>query len=288
VSSGQPHTFTLGGFLLTGTDGDGCFWTVSDIQGWFTGSDIRTATQSKAQQSGSWRGKTFPDGRIIVARGQVTAPSTAVLELAGRRLSALLRDGSFDEFMGESEAGSFTSLVQMDSTPQFTPLSDVKATWQVAVGSEDPLLYGPVWYSSATLAGSIAGAGRAWPRAWTRDWGVPAGTIEGAVSVPNAGLATYWPRFRIYGPVTNPTVGVAETGALLTFHGTIPAGQFIDIDAGARTVTYGPNADDVRYLTDVAGNWPAVIPGGVSVTYDADTADPAAVLHVYGYEGAWH
>jgi len=285
--SGQPHTFTLGGFLLTGEDEEGCFWTVSDITGWFTGPDIRTATQSKSQQAGSWRGKTFPDGRVIVARGQVRAPSTAVLEQAGRRLTSLLRDGSFDEFMGESEAGIFTSTVQMDSTPQFTPLSDVRATWQVAVGSEDPLLYGPPWYGTTTLSGSIAGAGRTWPRAWPRDWGVPAGVVEGAVTIPNAGLATYWPRFRIYGPVTDPRIGIASSGYSLVFHGTIPAGQYIDIDAGARTVTYGPNADDVRYLTDVFGRWPAVAPGGATLSYDADTADPAAVLHVYGYEGAW-
>jgi hypothetical protein len=283
----QPHTFSVGGFLFTGYDEFGCLWTVSESDGWFTGGETRSNSESRAQQNGSWRGRPFRDGRVIVLRGQVAAPSTGALELAGRRLSALLADGSFDEFAGSSAAGVFTSWVQRDATPQFTPISDLRATYQVALGSEDPRLYGAAWIDSTTLASAVAGAGRVWNRVWPRDWGVPAGVTPGAVSVPNDGLAPYWPKLRIDGPVTNPVIRCVETGDSIKVNATIAAGQWFDLDCGERHFTFGANADDVRYLVDVSGSALIIPPGGATLTLEADSGTAATMLTVNGYEGAY-
>lgn len=284
----QEHSFAVAGFGLTGMDEFGCLWTVRpEIDGWFVGADVRTATQPRSQQSGAWRGKSYRGGRVFTLRGLVRCPDWMAMEQAGRRLSAVLAGGGFGEFIGSSAAGTFSSTVQLEEAPKFDALSADTAAWQLVLGSEDPLLYGPPTVASTTLAGSGAGTGRTWARKWSRAWGVAAGVTPGAVTIANAGKATYWPTLRIYGPVTSPTIRVQETGDSLTFNGTIPAGQWLDIDAGGRHVTFGANEDDVRYLTDVTGRWLAVPPGGATFTYEADTADAAAALYLYGYEGAW-
>lgn len=285
--SGQPHTFAVGSFLLTGLDEFGCFWTVSEADGWFTGSDVRTSTTSRAQQNGSWRGKSLTDGRVFTIRGAVSAPDAASLEMAGRRLSALLAHGGFEDLVGMSDAGFFSSHVQRDARPQFTPLADTRASYQVTVGSEDPLLYGEPWIGSATPASVAAGTGRVWSRAWPRDWGVPAGVTPGAVSVPNVGTATYWPRLRLDGLCTNPVIRCLETGDWIRWNATVSSGQWIDIDCGARHVTFGANSDDVRYLADASGKWLAIPPGGATLTIEADSANADTVLTVQGYEGAY-
>ena len=287
VVATQPHSFAVGGFTFTGYDEQGCLWTVSEIEGWWTGGETRNSVESRAQQNGSWRGRPTRDGRVITIRGQVAAPSLAVLEMAGRRLSALMADGSFDEFAGSSEAGIFTSWVQRDATPLFTPMTDVRATYQITFGSEDPRMYGASWLGTTSLASAAVGVGRVWDRAWPRDWGVPAGTTPGAVSVPNNGTAPYWPTLRIDGPVTNPVVRCQETGDSLEMNATIGAGQWFDLDCAERHFTFGANADDVRYLVDLSGYGLVIPPGGATLTLEADSGSPDTTLTVTGYEGAF-
>jgi hypothetical protein len=116
---------------------------------------------------------------------------------------------------------------------------------------------------------------------------VPAGVTPGSLFVPNAGLAPYWAQLRIDGPVPNPVVGCVETGDSIRWGATIGTGQWVDIDTGERHVTFGANQDDVRYLAQAAGQWLVIPPGGATFTFVGDTADPAAKLSVFGYEGAW-
>jgi hypothetical protein len=164
---------------------------------------------------------------------------------------------------------------------------DRQFTFDLAVTATDPLLYGPAWFGSTTMAGTSAGAGFSWPLSWPWNWGVPAGVTPGSLFVPNAGLAPYWAQLRIDGPVPNPVVTCIETGDTIRWGATIPAGQWVDIDTGERHVTFGANQDDVRYLAQAAGQWLVIPPGGATFTFDGDTADPAAKLSVFGYEGAW-
>lgn len=285
----QYHGFALDGFALTELDDFGCQWTVEDVQGWFTGGAVRTDAQARMQQHGDWRGKGSRGGRVITARGKVFCPDTTALEAAARRLSAVLADGEFGELLGDSPAGTLSSIVQLDDQPLFDPLSDASASWQITAGSEDRLLYGPAKFASTTLAAAASGTGRTWPRLWPRSWGVTADSTAGTAVAPNAGTAAYWPALRVRTGIDclNPVIRLAETGDSLTFNGTIPAGQWIDIDAGSRGVTFGAGMTDVRHLVDVSGLWLAVPVGGATYSLDADSGDSSTVLEVYGFEGAW-
>lgn len=288
----QHQAFAVDGVPLTGLDSSGCTWTVEEVQGWFTGSEVRTSVEPKSQQSGDWRGRAYRAGRVITLRGKVFCQDVAALEGAARRLSAILGDGGFGEFAGSSDTGTIlSSRVQLDSRPLFDPLTDRVATWQISVGSEDHLLYGPEVFSQTTLAATGGGAGLTYPLVYPLDYGVAPGVTPGAITVANAGTASYFPRLRIDGGslgVTNPVVSLVETGDTVRFNGTVGPGQHLDINWGTpRRVTVGDNPVSMRHKVSFVGNWLAVPVGGGSIAYSADDADPTAVLSVWSYEGAW-
>lgn len=290
--SGQFHDFAVDGFRLTGVDDQGCDWAVESAQGWFTGGSVRSATEARMQQNGDRRGRQYRGGRIVTLRGDVKAPNTVALEHAGRRLSAVLADGGFGLLVGDSPAGVLSSVVQVDDVPLFDPAGDVYATWQLTVGSEDPLLYGPPELASAGLAGAVIGTGRVWPRVWPRDWGVAPGPPPGQVTLSNVGLASYFPTLQIDGPVTNPVVSMVETGDRIAFRGAVPAGQFLHIDCARRRVIIAarsnPNAGvSMRHLTSSVGAWLAVPVGGATLQWTADDANQDASLSISSFEGAW-
>jgi hypothetical protein len=120
------------------------------------------------------------------------------------------------------------------------------------------------------------------------NYGVPPGVTPGALTLSNTGAVSYFPRLRINGPVTNPVVTLVETGDWVRYNAVLPAGQHLDINwTVPRRVTIGDNPVSVRNLITYSGNWLAVPSGGGSLSYSADTADPAATLSVWSYQGAW-
>jgi len=283
----QAHTFVLDGFVLTGVDEYGVEWTVEESPGWHDGPPMRTARPQKAQQAGSWGATGHAGERIMTFRGKALAASTAAMEAAARRLAAVLASGGMGELVGSSDYGTLSASVTLEDAPQFDPLTDRIGAWQLTLAAPDPLLYGPPTYGSASLASSTPGAGRVWPREWPTDWGIAPGTTPGAVSPApaNAGTAAYWPRLRIDGPVLNPVVTLMETGAWVRYNGELLAGQWLDWDMANRRVLLQGQVS-VREKVTSSGNWLAIPVSGASITWTADTADPAALLSVWGYERA--
>jgi hypothetical protein len=177
--------------------------------------------------------------------------------------------------------------VECDSA-NASPVNELIFDWSLVLDATDPLLYGAPTFTTASLASTAPGAGRIWPRAWPRDWGVPAGVTPGAVSLSNAGTASYWPRLRIDGPVPNPTVTLVETGDSLRINHNLLAGQWIDVLLGDRKVLLQGRTSLGNSIDRASvGSWLAVPPGGASISWTADAADPAALLNVWGFEGAW-
>lgn len=282
----QYHAVTLAGFSLTGTDAAGVRWTVEGLPGWFGAPSMRTDRPPRAQQSGSWDGKGHADERIITLHGKMFALSTPAMERAARELDAVLADGGAGRLEVSSEFGTLSALVRLDVAPDVTPLSSTIASWSLTVAASDPLLYGSPVFRQAFLAGTAPGDGLTYPLTYPLDYGVPPGVTPGAVELPNEGTAAYWPRLRIDGPVPNPVVTNVTTGAWVRYNGTVPAGQWVDFDLAARRVLLRGQVS-VRRLVSSSGDWLAVPRGGASLAWTADAADPAALLSVWGYEGAW-
>ena len=282
----QFHGFSLDGFVLTEIDGRGCQWTVEDIQGWFTGGDVRTATVARSQQNGDWRGRGLRGGRLITLRGKVFCPDATALELSSRDFASVLSSGGFGEFVGYSAAGTLSAQVQLDDAPLFDPQSDRHATWQITVGSEDNLLYGPPTFATTTLAASAGGTGLLYPLSYPLNYGLAPGVTPGALDLPNAGTASYFPRLRIDGAVTNPVVTLAETGAQIRYAGTVAAGQWLDIDCARRRVLLN-GVVSMRHKVSFVGAWPTVPVGGGTLSWSADSYGSSHQLSSWAFEGAW-
>lgn len=282
----QFHTFTVDGFSLTGVDEYGVLWTTSIADGWHDAPPMRTSRSPKAQRAGTNPAKGVPDERVIRFGGLARGPSPVALEAAARRLAAVLASGGEGQLIGSSAYGVLSAQVSLDDdVSTFRPISSKVARWRLTVAAPDPLLYGPPVYRTATLSAATPGAGRVWPRVWPTDWGIAPGTTPGALSLPNAGTAAYWPRLRIDGPVLNPVVTCVETGAWVRYSGALVAGQWLDWDMANRRILLQGQVS-VRRMVSAGGDWLAVPIGGATIPWTADTADPAALLSAWGYEMA--
>jgi hypothetical protein len=279
---------TLDGFPLTGdTPAGGRARLVGSdgLDGWFNKA-LRRDRQEKAQQDGAWTSHGDAGSLPVVLRGQIVYADAAAAASERRRLLSLGgRDTS--PLTVVDPLGSGTRMVEVDSL-SVVPVRDSMLTFAFAVTAPDPLLYGPAVFAQTTLAASAGGTGRVWPRVWPRDWGVPPGVTPGAITLPNAGTASYFPQVRIDGPVSNPVVSLVETGDWVRYSGSIGAGQHVDINWGTpRRVTIGDNPVTARQRVTYSGNFLAVPVGGADMTWTADSFDDGHSLSAWGSEGAW-
>jgi len=283
--SNWPNVVTLGGVLLDVDDGTS-FRVVGDIPGWDDAPDIRDGLTSKAQQDGAWDGTGFNDARVVALVGLVDEASPQAAYAVLYQLAALRPQSVHELVVVNAAIGSLSAMVRVTSGVKPAWIGDTAFEYTLTVTAPDPLKYGPPTYGSATLSTSTPGAGKVYPVAYPLDYGIAPGVTPGAVSVANAGTAAYWPRLRILGPVTNPVVTLVESGAWVRYTGSLLAGQWLDLDMANRRVLLQGQVS-VRQSVSSGGNWLSVPPGGGSVTWSADTADPAALLSVWSYEGSW-
>jgi hypothetical protein len=283
--SNWPNVCTLGGVLLDVDDGTS-FRVVGDIPGWDDAPDIRNGMQTKAQQNGAWDGTGFDDARVVALVGLVDEATPQAAYAVLRALSALRPQSVHELVVVNAAIGSLSATVRITVGVKPAWIGDTAFEYTLTVTAPDPLKYGPPTFATATLSTATPGAGKVYPVAYPVDYGIAPGVTPGAVLVANAGTAAYWPRLRILGPVTNPVVTLVESGAWVRYAGSLLAGQWLNLDMANRRVLLQGQVS-VRQSVSSAGDWLAVSPGGGSVTWSADTADPAALLSVWSYEGSW-
>ena len=284
MSDAWPNRVSIGDFVADNSD-DLDFRATAKLSGWGA-PPIRLAMDDRASQDGAWDATPQYGARVITVEGVVDAPSHEHAQLVADSLTSLSLK-TLHEFVVDNIAiGPRSSWVRLEVGADPEWLSPECFTYTLQLRAPDPLKYGPVAFSQATLAGALPGTGLTFPMSFPLDFGVPAGVTPGALGVENTGTAAYFPRLRLDGPVTNPVVTLAETGDQIRFAGTVAAGQWLDIDPGRRRVLLN-GLVSMRHLVTFVGNWLAVPVGGATVSWTADTADPAATLSCWSFEGAW-
>jgi hypothetical protein len=278
------RTVSIGGILLDVNDGTS-LRVVEDLPGWDDAPDVRNGLQSKAQQDGAWDGTGSSDARTVTAVGLVQERTPQAAYAVLRAMQALTPQAIHELAVVDDAIGSLSAMVRVTVGVKPVWIGDTAFEYTLTVIAPDPLKYGPPTFATATLSTATPGAGKVYPVAYPVDYGIAPGVTPGAVSVANAGTAAYWPRLRILGPVTNPVVTLVESGAWVRYTGSLLAGQWLDLDMVNRRVLLQGQVS-VRQNVSSAGDWLSVPPGGGSITWSADTADPAALLSVWGYEMA--
>jgi len=281
----SPNVVTVGGVVLDVSTA-GSFRAVTDLTGWDDAPAVRNPLPVKAQQDGAWDGTGFSDARVVTISG-AAQEATPAAAYAVARLLAALRPQSIQELIVDNAAiGALSALTRVTVGVKPLWIGDCAFTYTLTVTAPDMLKYGPQTYGSATLSAATPGAGKIYPLAYPIDYGVAPGTTLGAVSVPNGGLAAYWPRLRVDGPTTNPTIVLVETGAWVRYNGSLLTGQWLDLDLANRLVLLNGRVS-VRQSVSFSGDWLAVPPGGGSIAWTDDGGDPAALLSVWGSEGVY-
>jgi len=279
-----PNTFSLGDVLLDRDDAES-FRVVSSAVGWDDGTEVRAGLQDRVQQSGSWDATGFSSSRKVALEGFVQERTGAAASALKDDLTALDPRLLYPLQVIDVDGVSRASMARVTGAAVVEWVNPLSFRYTIEVTAPDPLKYGSPQFGATYLSGA-AGTGLVYPRAYPLSYGVAAGVTPGSITAPNAGTAPYWPGLRIDGPVPNPVVTLAETGDWVKFNGTVLAGQWLDFDLASRRVLLNGQVS-VRQFVSSSGSWLAVPPGGGSVSWAADAADPAAKLSVWSYEGAW-
>jgi hypothetical protein len=272
---------TVDGFQLVGLDAAGGLWRVTGMTGWYDGAQDRHNRLPKAQQDGAWPSTGHADDIPISISGTARFADPVAAKLAARQFRTVGGHGT-SEMVVIDAAGPLSAGVERDGK-SVDWVNHFMFDWSLLLTATDPLFYGAPTFDTANLSTATPGAGKVYPVAYPLDYGIAPGVTPGAVAVANAGTAPYWPRLRIDGPVTNPVVTLVESGAWVRFTGSLLAGQWLDLDMANRRVLLQGQVS-VRQNVSSSGDWLSVPVGGGSVTWSADTADPAALLSMWGYE----
>lgn len=279
-------SLSFNGFNLTSASSPrGGRFRLLELDGWLSVGQSRNR-ESKSQQAGAYDSTGYVAALPITARGEAfySPAASAQAALERRELVALAGGGRYEMTVVDA-SGLRSRVVECDSFT-VTPRTQWMYEWAFSATAVDPLLYGPVAFSQTGLSSAAGGTGLTFPLSFPLSFGVAGGVTPGVVPVANAGTSSYFPRLRIDGPVTNPVVTLAETGDRVKFTGTVAAGQWLDVDCARRRVLLN-GVVSMRHKVSFTGAWLAVPVGGGTVSWTADTADPAASLSVWSYEGAW-
>lgn len=280
---------TLLGRRITGTDAHGSVWTLRGEEGFWGSPEIRRTRHQRSQQDGAHPSTSVLAERGVVLEGTIRAVSNAGLLASRDDLVGLVavREGWI---RWTDATGTTTQQVELDAGIRWRTHGDHVAEWQITYTAPDPARYTDDVELTAVLQ-TVArdGEGWQWPRQWPTDWHLPAASSgqSSAVAVYNHGNTPWWPRLRIETTAANPRVTCPETGDWIQINATIPAGQWIDIDARERTVRLNGVAS-WKWCTTWHGTWLAVPPGvSTSLVFAAAGTDPDGRLTIIAKEGAW-
>lgn len=285
IGTRWPNHVTVGGFVAD-VEEPGRWRVTTQVDGWTTSAGVRSKLIDRAGQDGAYDATSTYSARVIDLSGSVSEPSDWQALDAAEALASLSVRDLIELAVDNATQGRRSCKVRVTVAADIVWIGSQQFTWTLQVTAPDPLKYGPARTTSTGLEGSAGGTGLVFPTTFPLDFGVPPGVVPGSMSLPNVGKATYWPTIRLSGPVPNPKVTLNNTGDFVRLGFTLTASQWVDIDCANRSVLLNGQNSLAKFVT-FSGNWLAVPPGGASISWTADAADPAASMTVSHYEGAW-
>lgn len=100
------------------------------------------------------------------------------------------------------------------------------------------------------------------------------GEAGGATIIEASGLDSAFPLWTVPGPSTDPTLTNITTGQSITWQGTVPAGQTLEVDMDKQTATLA----GANVYAFVSGDWIRIDPGSNRMTYVGTGATQASTL----------
>lgn len=249
----ETPVYTLGSWQGNVTDPFGVDWIVKEEDGWSTSPPIRARREDKESGDGAWAGPGDYGPRTITLSGVAVAPSRLDMLAAKDRIKACIDARTQQRLQVDEDHMSRWSMVRLSDQIQPVDQGARVFAWTLIVTADDPRRYSVDTTVVSTRLPAAGDVGRTYPRTYPMDFGgyVPGGS--GSVQITQAGDYDQTPaRITITGPVSTPRIAHVQSGRSLSFNLTIPTGQYLDIDLGAKTALLNGTASR---MGTVLGGW---------------------------------
>lgn len=260
------------GLRLDGRQANGSY-EIQSIEGLADGAELRSGDKLRVARSGYVAGYGYLGGRTITMTVAITNFDTATFRaaVADFREAFAVRPGSTEyplTFQFPGIADGVTAQINCKARKLSLPMDSVywadNATATVELFATDPLLYSAAETTTALTLSAVSG-GFTFPLTFPLTFGATG--ISGVTTVTNAGTAAAAPRFRVYGPVTNPTLRNETVDRGITVEVALTTGEFLDIDVANRSVLL--NGTVSRYSSLSLAQWWDLEPGVNQIRYSA-------------------
>lgn len=268
-----PWPMDLGGLGLDQVDGQGGQWSVTEFQG-KGGPPQAIEVNQRETGHGAWVGGRFWAAKPYSITGSYTGDSEAQRWAAEQRLLAACPLAGTSLVMQEEVARQ--TWVIPNGEVAIDPVGVYAFTFQVPLVAPDPFRYGTTERTASTGAPAATG-GTPWPLTWPATW---TGTAtSGVLTLENAGNATAYPTFDVYGPLDDFTLVNQATGQALTVDNpagqTVADGEHITVDTARRRILLMGTGSRRSWMH---GQWFALPPGVTGIGFY--TSAPNATTYV--------
>lgn len=238
---------------------------------------VRNLITQRSQASGGFVRSRFTDTRTITLEGEVLGSSiegafdnfdtiaSAIYDSIGtERTLKWTRDASGQQLQAGVRLQDFQPLTLTDG-----------AAWvkyQVSFVAPDPRVYSQTETTGTGNALAVAAGGKTYDYTYTRGYNPSSG---GDVAYNNTGSVPTPPIIRIFGYCTSPQVILTDEIRLI-FSGEVAPGDYLEIDAAARTVKLNGTTSRLNLLDPVSSTFFALPVGSGSVQLVASNFDANA------------
>lgn len=265
--------------------GEGSAFSIASVEGLLDLPDVRNSDRVRLLRHGLAPGSDWLGGRVFTITLELYAADNAALTAAVNALGTAFAVGELADltFQIPGVAGGTMGKISARCRRRQLPVN-LEYLYRIPLATiemaaPDPLLYS----ASATTVNiplAVPTGGLTFPATFPLVFGTT-GTF-GSVNVTNSGNANSAPTFRVYGPVTNPSLTNYTSGTTFTVGITLASGEFLDIDMSARTVLLGGTGNRYSYVT--APNWWELVPGVNEVRFTASTGSSSTDMT---FRSAW-
>jgi hypothetical protein len=263
---------------------------VKSVKGLADAPDVSPQDQPLVARDGLAAGYDYLRGRTVQLLLDVTGTDVAGFNAAMTALSQAFVVGGQTElpltFQVNGVAGGNQVRVNC-RTRKFSPVGITEEWINQGSASEvaiELFATDPRKYSDAAITISLSVAatpgGFTFPITFPLTFGT--GGTSGIVAVENLGNIASPPSFRIYGPITNPTLRNETTGKQLSLALVVASGDYVDIDVKNSSVLLNGTAN--RYSSLSSAQWWYLEPGINQIRYSASSGSSTVDMT---YRSAW-
>lgn len=266
-----PTTGTLDGLSFgTGVDVDGYSLAVQQWNGWRDSAPGAAQIENKTQDDGAYRGPNYVGAKRMTLVGVGHSTSALKLELLLDKISGILQgSGSTFPLVRNELTRTLTIWVEKDGAIQTRERPDGHHCYfSIPLVAKDPFKYTADNLTQSTQIASAPADGIQWGGGGAGgaagstgiEWNGPAAITGlvyqttsgsgGVIRLTNAGTRKAPIKFEVSGGLaTNPTITRVDTGDVIRWGSTVPAGSKLNIDTKTGRTTLD-GADVGALLTD--------------------------------------